>query len=331
MDRMVWSIMLLIFVLVIANNAFACEETAEFGIYLDSWDDQPLYYQNMDESESELFSEYTKGERKLGWLLGWIYGPDHIVDLKEIEATCSIDSLNICTTPFLADTNPIYINETTWFRIAIAISVDENIELEEAIYALLRPGAMILKGTVDDRAIELKPIIDSDTNTPINRDTMVYNEKLKLWKYGSYPQSHIRIVSVEPLSEQSETPYLWHYSYLLDGHSCWEITLECEPVSNNPQLYRYAGMQSPRGEGIYIFEDHDYFYTAFTNKEIEKNNQFVISLVVRDGNASREDVVNMLYDSEVIFLLSYEPVFSDWIGSVEFGLWATKAEFDIHK
>ena len=297
---------------------------------LDSWDDSTLYYPNMDKTGRKFFSDYTDSEHKLVWLLGWIYGSDYIPDLEGIEASCSVDGVNVCTPPFLSDNNTININETTWFRIAIAISVDKNTEPEEAVYALLQPGALMLKGTVDDQIVELKPITDPGISTPINRDVMVYNDKLKLWKYSSYPQSHIRIVSVEPLTEQSMTPYLWHYSYLLDGYSCWEITLECEPVSDDSVFYSYAGMESPRGEEIYIFKNHDYFYPAFTNKKIGKNNQFMIHLVARDGNASREDVINMLSDSQVIFPLSYEPAFYNCIDSIEFGLWTTKAEIDMH-
>ncbi|QUA52557.1 hypothetical protein [Aristaeella lactis] len=296
---------------------------------LDSWDDSPLYYPNMDETGREFFSDYTDSEHKLVWLLGWIYGSDYIPDLEDIEVSCSIDGVNVCIPPFLSDTNTINIDETMWFRIAIAISVDKNTEPEEAVYALLQPDAMILKGNVNKQVVELKPVTDPGINTPINRDAMVYNDKLKLWKYSSYPQSHIRIVSVEPLTEESETPDLWHCSYLWNGYSCWEITLECEPASDDSIFYCYAGMESPRSEEIYIFEDHDYFYPAFTNKEIGKNNQFMIHLVVRDGNASREDVVNMLSDSQVVFPLSYEPVFYNCIDSIEFGLWATKGEIDL--
>lgn len=324
-------IMMLIVVLLIANNAFALVKTAKYDLCFDSWDDSTLYFPNMDETARGFFSDYTDSEHKLVWLLGWIYGSDYILDLEEIEASCSIDGVIVCTPPFLSDTNTKNINEITWFRIAIAISVDKNIEPEEAVYALLQPGALILKGTVDNQIVELKPIIDSSINTPINRDAMVYNDRLKLWKYSSYPQSHIRIVSVEPLTEESKTPYLWHYSYLLDGHSCWEITLECEPVSDDSMFYNYAGMESPRGEEIYIFKDHDYFYPAFTNKEIGKKNQFIIHLVAEDESASREDVINMLSDSQVVFPLSYEPVFYNCIDSIEFGLWATKGEIDMHE
>ena len=326
-----YRLILFIFVLLIASDAFALVKTAKYDLCFDSWDDSTLYYPNMDETGREFFSDYTDSEHKLVWLLGWIYGSDYILDLEEIEASCSIEGVNVCTPPFLSDTNTININETTWFRIAIAISVDKNTEPEEAVYALLQPGALILKGTVDDQNVEMKPIIDSNINTPINRDAMVYNDRLKLWKYSSYPQSQIRIVSIEPLTEESETLDLWHYSYLLDGHSCWEITLECEPVSDDSMFYSYAGMESPRGEEIYIFKDHDFFYPAFTNKEIEKNNQFMIHLVARDGNASREDVINMLSDSQVIFPLSYEPVFYNSIDSIDFGLWATKAEINMQK
>lgn len=86
----------------------------------------------MEENAQVYFSDYTADGYKLVWLFGWINGPDYIVDLKEVSTSCSIEGVNICTTPFISDDHPAYMNGTTWFRVAIAISVNHSIEPEEA-------------------------------------------------------------------------------------------------------------------------------------------------------------------------------------------------------